>query len=247
MIRRCMPLLVLFLTLLASSSLAATKAYDSSHANGRPGDSILASTTLCPPVQTALDDIIGFSILDDDGLGSVTLAVSIQGVNVIELGADQLTPVYGPGAFVFLDSKTTSTNAAPGSTPHVGLPGSGTDPGEAAVWGIISSWSLSGATFCISSPVAICNDVTFTHGVTILPTLTSGTFNLGTWAFDAIGDDEATTPYIFRTGAGGLTNNQIVMRGAFHGSSLPALPLVGLGALALSLAVIGGRSLMGRK
>jgi len=74
MIQRCMPLLVLFLTLQASTSFAATRAYDSSHANGRPG------------------------------------------------------------AFVFLDSKMTSTNAVPGSSPHMSLPGAGPDPGEAAAW-----------------------------------------------------------------------------------------------------------------
>jgi len=60
-----------------------------------------------------------------------------------------------------------------------------------------------------------------------------------------------TTPtrplYIQRTSNGGLQNSRWNMRGAFVGSGLPALPLVGFGALALSLAVIGGRALVGKK
>ena len=82
---------------------------------------------------------------------------------------------------------------------------------------------------------------------TVEPALDSGTYDLGTWAFDAVGDYEAATPWIFRTTAGGTSNQSIIQRGAFQGSALPALPLVGFGALALSLAVVGGRSLMGKK
>ena len=53
--------------------------------------------------------------------------------------------------------------------------------------------------------------------------------------------------YIQRTSNGGLQNSRYDMRGMFVGASLPALPLVGFGALAVSLAVIGGRALLGRK
>ena len=76
--------------------------------------------------------------------------------------------------------------------------------------------------------------------------LASDTYNLGTWNFDAVGDLSATW-IITRTSAGGLSNSQELHRGAFVGASLPALPLVGFGALALSLAVIGGRALFGKK
>ena len=76
--------------------------------------------------------------------------------------------------------------------------------------------------------------------------LASDTYDLGTWNFDAVGY-EAAQRHITRTSNGGLTNNGGNYRGAFVGASLPALPLVGFGALALSLAVIGGRSLLGKK
>ena len=58
---------------------------------------------------------------------------------------------------------------------------------------------------------------------------------------------EAEHQHITRTSNGGLTNNGGKHRGDFVGASLPALPLFGFGALALSLAVIGGRALLGKK
>jgi hypothetical protein len=240
---------IFLLTLIhaAGSASAATKAYDSSIANGQPGDSILISTTLCPPVTTTEDNIFGFAILEDDNSGFVSLNVSLQGNGQVDLGPDQLNSILGPGAFFFLDSKTSLTNVPPGGTVHVSLAGSGTDPGETAVWGIISGWSATGSTFCRSSPVVICNQNNWAHGMTVTTFVASGTYNLNTWVFDAEGDYEAVTPYLLRSSNGGLTNNLSVLRGAFHGNSLPALPLVGAAALALSLAIVGGRALSGKK
>lgn len=53
---------------------------------------------------------------------------------------------------------------------------------------------------------------------------------------------------IIRTSNGGLSNNHMLARGAFVGSALPGLPLVGFGVLAVTLVVIGGgRSIVGKK
>jgi hypothetical protein len=247
MIRRSTPLLVLAVVCLAGSSFAATKTYDSSPTNGTPGDQILSTTNLCPPVTLTPGSSFGNAVLEDDGAGSVSLDLTILDISLIDLGADQLTVTFGPGAFIFIDNRSTNTNVPPGGSVHPSVSGSGTDPGESAIWGIISGWAISGSRFCVSSPVSICNENGFAHGQTVLQITESGTYNLNTWAFDAVGDYESATPYIFRTSNGGLSNNQIRLRGAFHGSSLPALPLIGFGALALSLAVNGGRSLMGKK
>ena len=240
-------ILLLTLILAAGSAHAATKTYDSSKENGDPGDSILISTTLCPPVRTTEDNIFGHAIIEDDGSGFVTLDLTLRGDGFTDLKEDQLGTLFGPGAFVFIQSKTTTTNVPPGGMVHVSQPGSGTDPGESAVWGIVSGWSATGYSFCVSSPVSICNQNVSLHGVTLPPKVTSGTFNLSTWAFDAEGDYEALTAYNAGITNGGLTNSQNLLRGAFHGRSLPALPLVGAAALALSLAVIGGRALSGKK
>jgi len=245
--------MLLFLGLIcaASAAPAAVKYYDSSKKNGAAGDSRLTATNLCPPVQTTPADLQGFYQLLDDGLGTVTLQqFNDVSINLIDLGPDQLTLTFGPGSFVFIDNNHTQTISAPhvSTTSNIGGHGaSGTGPSETTEWGLVSGFQITGARFCISSPVSICDQNGFAHGQTIVPTLNSDTYNLGTWSFDADGDFESDQYIIFRTSNGGLSNNQSLFRGAFVGASLPALPLIGFGALALSLAVIGGRSLVGKK
>jgi hypothetical protein len=73
---------------------------------------------------------------------------------------------------------------------------------------------------------------------TTFPVLPSASYDLGTWNFDAEGDYEAAQAYIFRTSNGGLANLQQLLRGAFVGASLPALPLLGFAALAAGLVGI---------
>ena len=110
----------------------------------------------------------------------------------------------------------------------------------------MGNWTTGGGQFCLSSPTAVCGQAGFAHGMTVVPVLTSSTFDLGTWSFNATGDYEGTIFYN-RTNNGGLSNTNTIYRGTFVGAAIPALPLVGFGALAVSLAVLGGRSLLGRK
>jgi hypothetical protein len=247
---RIQSLLAVLATLaLAGSAQAAQKLYNASAANGTPGDAIRAATNLCPPVEvTGIHE--GYVRLLDDNLGTVTLdEISDTQTSLTDLGPDQLTITFGPGAFIFIDAKLERNISAPqtSNTSGIGAHGpSGTDPGETAEWGVISGWTITGANFCLSSPVGICNNAGFSHGATVANVLPSDTYDLGTWNFDAQGDYAAAEPYIRRTSNGGLQNNLTLLRGAFQGASLPALPLVGFGALALGLAAIGARSLVGR-
>ena len=236
----------------AGSANAAVKVYDSSANNGITSDFLNWATNLCPPQQTSPGILQGFAKMTDDGAGTVTLSDhEVHITTLIDLGPDQLTTTFGPGAFIFIDAKTT---ASPNpnqvsTTTGVGAHGpSSTTPGQSVEWGLTNGWSATGGQFCVSSPVTVCNGAAFQHGQTIQPQKPSATYNLGTWAFDATtGDYAITAPYIERTSNGGLQNSQYDMKGAFVGSALPALPLIGFGALALSLAVIGGRSLIGKK
>jgi hypothetical protein len=240
-------LLVLALIQVSSSSFAAVKAYNSDPNNGTPSDGFLHTLNLCPPVRTTLGEYGGWAILDDDGAGSVSLNVLASRNSSVVFTPEVFEPIFGPGAFIFIDRRETRHNVPPGGMVHPSSPGSGTDPGEQAVWGIVSGWSMSGAGYCISSPITVCNQADFVHGTTVPSLQDSGTYNLGTWVFDSVGDYAATYPYIFQISNGGQTNNSLHLRGALHGSAIPALPLVGFGALALSLAVIGARSMMGKK
>ena len=174
-----------------------------------------------------------------------------MGDSTTDLGPDELTSIFGPGAFIFLVNQSTSNITTPQVSNVTGVGGHGpssTAPGSTTEWGIVSSYQITGLVYCISSPVAICNNAGFSHGITARRTLASDTYDLGTWVFDATtGDFEAAQPHITRTSNGGLTNNGSKLRGQFVGASLPALPLFGFAALALSLAVIGGRSLLGKR
>jgi hypothetical protein len=237
---------------LASSAQAAVKFYDASIANGTPGDSIVSTPEFCPPVQTTFGDREGYSRVLDDGLGTVTLAEQVITEATIGdiAGPDNpLIALFGPGAFVFADVQSTvSTSVANiSNTSGVGAHGpSGTAPGETVEWGIVSGFQITGAGFCVSSPTSICTQQVGGHGFTFLPTLPSNTYDLGTWTFDGAGDMDSGF-YIHGTRNGGISNTQWRLRGALAGASLPALPLVGFGTLAVALAAIGGRALLGRK
>ena len=176
---------------------------------------------------------------------------SSQGETIADLAPeDGLQTIFGPGAFVFIINVSTTSIAAPqtSNTSGVGAHGpSSTAPGGSVEWGVVSGFEITGFVFCITSPTAICSNAGFSHGVTIGRTLPSSTYDLGTWNFDGLGNMESAQGLITRTSNGGLTNNGYRARGAFVGSALPALPLLGFGALAASLAIIGGRRLIGRK
>jgi len=242
----------LFVLMLAGSSQAAVKYYDASRDNGSPGDSFLNSTGLCPPARTTLGDSFGFFEVTDDGSGTVTLSrFQSEGETIADLKPeDGLQTIFGPGAFVFIINVSTTTVAAPHVSNTTGVGGHGpssTAPGGSAEWGVVSGFAVTGFAFCITSPTSICTNAGFAHGETLPRTLPSTSYDLGTWNFDGIGDMEAAQGLITRTSNGGLTNNGARYRGAFVGSALPALPLLGFGALAVSLAIVGGRRMIGRK
>jgi hypothetical protein len=247
-----MPRFLLFcaaMVLISAPAEAAVKYYDASKENGTPGDFQRNTSVLCPPLTETPDSMEGFARLLDDGVGTVTMDDVKVTLDVLtDLGEDRLNVLFGPGAFVFVDARSTRTIAVPvqSNTSGIGVHGpSSTAPGATTEWGLITGWRITGINFCASSPVAICNTNGFSHGATTDNVLPSDTYDLGTWSFDAAGD-YAGDWYIERTSNGGITNQGFILRGAFQGASLPALPLVGFVALAASLAVVGLRSSLGR-
>lgn len=238
------------ISLLASTAGAAVKVYDASTSNGTPGDQRRISINLCPPLTSTPDSLGGNSSITDNGTGTVTLThVGADTKQITDLSGDILVPIFGPGAFIFIDGdiqREASGNESNASGEGAHGPSS-TAPGSTTEWGVVTGWTATGVQFCISSPVTICNQNGFVHGQTTVYILPSTSYNLGTWNFDASGDMEAETWFLIRTSNGGLSNNHYRMRGVFVGAALPALPLIGFGALALSLAIVGGRSLIGKK
>ncbi|MEE3330146.1 MAG: hypothetical protein VX246_04690 [Myxococcota bacterium] len=228
---------------IAAPALATVKVYSADPDNGQPGDTIQYSTTLCPPIQPSSGVIHGSITLTDTGGGTVSMTdhAAIP-VTQVDYDTGALTGIFGPGSFVFVNSRSTwavsTANAVAGSTA----------PGSSFTWGVVSGWENTGFTFCIASPQTICTGGTMVpHGITTpAPDPNSPTYDLGTWSFDAEGDLSASA-YITGTHNGGTSNRQRIVKGAYVGASVPALPLIGAAALALGLAVAGTRSVMRKK
>ena len=227
---------------LSSPALATVKVYDASADNGTAGEGFSYSTTQCPPIDVDQNTIQGAHTIEDNGLGTVTLtAFELSHIVESNYGPEAIESVFGPGAFVFV-SATPTNNIA-------GLPV--TSPGSTTssiAWGVVAGFTKTGIAFCIASPQTICTGGAMVpHGQTSpLGPINSPTYDLGTWSFDAAGDLSASQ-YIHRTNNGGTSNGQRLVRGAYVGSSIPALPLIGAAALALGLVVAGSRSVLRKK
>ena len=227
------------------ASSAEMKAYamgsHSSAPSGIPQEDLVTRNPGLTPTVTSVTGVWGRFLLEDDAAGTVTatdLEFGRDFANTINVSF-MMAPL---GAYVhFRESKSARTTA--------GASGSGsTTPGAQIDWGVVSGWSSTGISHCRSTPPLVC---TFTgvpeDGTIAIPFLGSTTYDLGTWVFDSSANFEAS-PYITRSfpagGFGGsLANISVFLRGRFTGSSIPALPAAGVGALAIGLGVLAGRRL----
>ena len=224
------------LALLPTAASAVLKAYDSAPAGG--SDFILRSPNLSPSVQGS-PGLLTFLevVVDDDTAGTVDVNEFLLG-NVASTTTN-LTGFAGPGSFIFTRSVNTYS---PSDTNFLGGVSGDTSPvGTGIDWGLLTGWSSSGGFFCNSSPPFVCTFAGRAEDMTIPGFIPSSTYDIGTWSFDASGDFLAT-PYINQTTNGGVSNSMWLLRGKLFGATLPALPLLGFGALAVSLLVIGGRA-----
>ncbi len=230
---------------IATPALAVVKVYNSTPPNGEAGDRFQYSTTLCPSIDASVGQVWGTKTISDTGGGTVTMTqASIIEVTQTDFGPDVLTTVFGPGAFVFVNSRPNNEITG----VPVSAPGS-TAPGGSVAWGVITGWNSTGVGFCIASPQTICTGgAMLPHGITspVAP-IPSPTFDLGTWTFDAEGDLVATANYINQTNNGGTANRQRLLRGSYVGAGVPALPLIGAGALAIGMLAAGTRSVLRKK
>jgi hypothetical protein len=238
--------LAALLTALAMPALAAIKVYNATPPNGTGGDQLQYSADFCPPIVVTPGTIQGHYTLSDTGGGTTTMVDFQQyPVTFVDFGPDVLTSIFGPGSFVFVNSTPTVTiESLPITRSGSTAPSTGS-----IAWGLISGWNNTGVAFCIASPQTICTGGTMVpHGITTpLDPINSPTYDLGTWTFDAEGDMTAASNYIEQTNNGGTSNRQRLLRGAYVGAAIPALPLVGAGALALGLLIAGTRSVMRKK
>ena len=223
---------------------AVVKVYDATPPHGAGGDEFQYSTDLCPPIQISPNYWQGHYTISDTGSGTVTATEYVQElVQSVNFGPLALVPIFGPGSYVFTTSLTTFSPTLPATAPG------NTAPGGSVDWGVLGGFTRVGEAFCISSPQTICTGGTqVPHGITTpISGAPSPTYDLGTWSYDAEGDFQAASNYIVGTFNGGTSNRQALLRGSYVGGSIPALPLVGVGAVALGLLGLGTRTVLRRK
>jgi hypothetical protein len=235
--------------LVPSVSQAALKAYKS---GGLPNDDslvgnfelspifgtsnfgILRTSNLSPSVQPTPGNPDFFEVVLDDPAGGVVSIVNWEFGGDTN-GTTNLTGFAGPAGFIFIRS-TSRIGLVPGQT------GAGSTT-SSIDWGVLTGWSSTGGEFCNSSPPFVCTFAAFQEDMTIPAVVNSSTYDIGTWTFDSTGDFDATR-YVTATHNPATTNILSFLDGKLFGTTLPALPIVGFGALALGLLVVGGRSLM---
>ncbi|MEZ4218024.1 MAG: hypothetical protein R3E88_16175 [Myxococcota bacterium] len=237
---RLRSLCLALLLLAAAPAAAVVKVYDATPPHGTPGDNFTFNDALCPPVQIRPGIVWGHYTISDTGSGTVTVTEHSQEPTTVNLF--DIETIFGPGAYVFIDAR---------STVHPALPYTGvgsTAPSGAVDWGVLGGWTQTGFVYCASSPTTICAASAGTPHATTSPLgpMPSPTYDMGTWSFDSAGDMEGV-PYISRTNLGGTSNEQSLVRGLYVGGSVPALPLVGIAALAAGIATAGARAALRRR
>lgn len=168
------------------------------------------------------------AVIDDDGgSGSPTLQKLVRAVG----GVSRTTSVPALSGFIWTKSGTREG-------PTTDQLGAGSVGGSIA-WGFMDSWAISGGQFCNSVPSSICDLATREDDETVAPTLLSSKYDMHSWNFHGTGF--VAEPYIEQTSkVNNFGNIQIILRGPLDpNGTVPALPLVGIGAVGLSVFAMG--------
>jgi hypothetical protein len=113
------------------------------------------------------------------------------------------------------------------------------------VWPILTGWTITGATFCHADPAFICSLAVGENLGSVDPDLRSTFYDIGPWTFHGTGF--TSNPFVFFTSTT-QGNSQILLKGALDpNATVPALPLLGVGALGASLFAMGVAALRRRR
>jgi hypothetical protein len=175
--------------------------------------------------------------------GNVTITVDVPSLagTIFLSNADRT----GPGVTKYL-YKSRDADAGPIFTGT-----GGTGAGQTVRWGLTTGWSVTGAQWCNSEPIAvICTFADRMDEDTVDPpdeaAAFGGAYDLGTWYFHGTGfTSQGFIQQYFTTDFG---NNMFIYRGNLvRDGTVPALELLGIGVLGLSLATGGAVALRRKK
>ncbi len=155
-------------------------------------------------------------------------------------GGGSGTTVNLPGLSGFIWVKGNATGGPTGPETGTGTLADTID------WGDISTWTVKGGTFCNSVPITICTTAQFEQDNTIETPVVSDRYLWHVWTFHGTGF--RADAYIARTTNNtSIGNSMTITRGEVETSGqVPALPLLGIGAVGVSVIAMGMASLRKR-
>ena len=117
------------------------------------------------------------------------------------------------------------------------------------VWGDTTGWTITGGTWCHAIPSYICSLALAVDQATLPNSIVSTHYDLGTWTFHGTGFGNSGG-FVHRTGNNPpeVGNLQWFARGTLaQDGTVPALPLLGLGAVGVSVFAMGVASVRRRR
>ena len=114
-------------------------------------------------------------------------------------------------------------------------------------WGNLEGWTVTGGIWCNSNPSNICGLFGYEDEATVDAVLLSDSYDIGDWTFHGTGFTD--TGFIHRTATdGGLGNAMWYLSGTqVNEGTVPVLPVLGLGAVGVSVFAIGVASIRRRE
>ncbi|MCH2171964.1 hypothetical protein MK489_14355 [Myxococcota bacterium] len=212
----------------SSPADAALKKYEQRRSN------VLQFLTTSPRAEYRSVPSRGKAIIDDDGTGSPVLKKMLEGTGraygVAPQSSTTLVPSLSAG-FIFV--KLTYVRGPAGGTVGSGSTSSEID------WATTSGWTVTGGDWCNANPPYICDLARREYQETVSGVLNSLNFDIGTWIFHGTGYT-SDTGFILLTSPTSLGNMVQWTRGSLsQDGTVPALPLLGVGTIAVSVVAMG--------
>ncbi|MCH2173949.1 hypothetical protein MK489_24475 [Myxococcota bacterium] len=181
----------------------------------------------------------GVGLVSDDGNGSPVLKKFTIGAGTLAGlpgGSTTITPGLSGG---FIYYKATQFEGPP--------PVTGSGAVDTSInWGNSASWSITGGIWCNSNPTYICDLAQVQLNATVPAELLSTDYDIGRWVFHGTGftQPDETDGFIWRTGPTAPGNIRYWIRGeGDQDGTVPALPLLGLGTIGVSVIAMGVASI----
>ena len=184
-----------------------------------------------------VEPFLGVGVIDESGASPV-----LQKLIMVVGGGGRTTLVPQlTNGFIFFNG---FSEEGP-SSGQVGI-GTGTGDGQSINWGNLTGWTISGGTFCHSMPSYICDYAVAENLGTVETAFLSNNYDVGTWTFHGTGF--LHDGYINRTGSTDFGNHMYFIRGGENNDgTVPALPLLGIGAVGVSVFAMGVASIRRRR